>query len=399
MLAPELRAPVSMVNVNHPAFTDNALAGHRQLRDLGPVVWLPFHRRFIFTSHADVARALRDPRIVEMSLPAAFRSIDDRAGVCYPGAARLLDYLPFHFGREEHGWRRRCFAAAMARYARETSVVERRVAISIDRLRGLERFDFVEEFSRDLFFDISCDLLALGDDERELVRQVSHKSYVLDPLLPLSLRAEFEDQLAVAVEALVRCVARRRNEPVLLEALRAELPETRRSDETLAYLLAGILLMGSDTTAAALAFPANQMFARSGEAGVAPGDWCGIADDAIRISSPLHLTFRQAEEDVVYAGVPIMAGEGILLALLAADTDPLRHGSGADVLQNSGSSDVGLAFGAGPHACIGSRFARFVVEAAFEGLASLPRMRAAGPAVMGRANVVRRMASQPVEFV
>lgn len=401
MLPPEERAPVAHVDLRHPDFTDDALTAHKRLREMGPVVWLPYHKAFLLTRYDDVSRALRDPRLGEVRMKTQ-EKFSLHTGRDFRVSDKLVSFMPIDKQGETHAWQRRCLAVVLAPFALGGDVVERRVGLQIDRLRGLSRFDFVRDFSASLFFEVMADVVGLDGEERDLVRSVSGMSYALDLTLPLVLRSEFAERLTTAVAVLERRAeaAHSRGESGFLAALRDALPEERRSSEVVAYFVAICLLMGNDAAHACLAFPVKALLHDDHAGGRLPQrDWHLISDEAIRYATPIHFIPRVVVEDCEYRGVRMRAGERISLATLAADTDPARFGATAGCLDAKRDPDVGLAFGAGKHVCVGNRFARAVVRSAYRGLSKLPEIRSAGPAAMGRGSQIRRMVSLPVEYV
>lgn len=89
--------------------------------------------------------------------------------------------------------------------------------------------------------------------------------------------------------------------------------------------------------------------------------------DASLHRAPIQQFARYATRDVALAGVTIRAGAQVLLWFGAANRDP-RRGDAPHV-----------AFGAGPHRCVGAAFARRILHAFFEQwFARVPAHRASG---------------------
>jgi cytochrome P450 len=92
------------------------------------------------------------------------------------------------------------------------------------------------------------------------------------------------------------------------------------------------------------------------------------------------VTSRVATEDVQIGGARIAAGEGVVVSSLSANWDP-------SVFPNPGELDVGrgarhhLAFGFGPHQCLGQNLARMELQIVFDTLfRRIPTLRLAAPA-------------------
>jgi cytochrome P450 len=91
------------------------------------------------------------------------------------------------------------------------------------------------------------------------------------------------------------------------------------------------------------------------------------------------VTSRVATEDVRIGGVTIKAGEGVVVSGLSADWDP-------EVFENPGELDVErgarhhIAFGFGPHQCLGQNLARIELQIVFDTLfRRIPTLRLATP--------------------
>ena len=93
----------------------------------------------------------------------------------------------------------------------------------------------------------------------------------------------------------------------------------------------------------------------------------GIVEEAIRWTSPVQHFMRTAAHDVVVAGVPVKAGDWLMINYVAANHDPAQF-------DDPRSFDAGrahnrhLAFGAGAHQCLGLHLARLEMRILFEAL-------------------------------
>jgi cytochrome P450 len=74
---------------------------------------------------------------------------------------------------------------------------------------------------------------------------------------------------------------------------------------------------------------------------------------------------RKAMQDTEVAGCPVKKGEMVLLPLSAANRDPAEFPRADEVLLDR-EPNRHLAFGAGPHRCLGSHLARLELEVAMQ---------------------------------
>jgi len=95
-----------------------------------------------------------------------------------------------------------------------------------------------------------------------------------------------------------------------------------------------------------------------------------FVDEMLRLYSSVAASYRHTTQDVTIHGVTIPKGSQVTLLLAAANRDP-RKFSNPDEIDLSRKSEH-LAFGYGPHACVGLLLARLELEIAIECL--LPRV-------------------------
>lgn len=91
-------------------------------------------------------------------------------------------------------------------------------------------------------------------------------------------------------------------------------------------------------------------------------------DELLRYDSPVQVASRVAREDLVLDGVRVRNGDQVLLVLGAANHDPARH-IDPDRLDLARDAPTHLAFGNGPHYCVGAGLARLEAQETFHRLA------------------------------
>jgi cytochrome P450 len=144
--------------------------------------------------------------------------------------------------------------------------------------------------------------------------------------------------------------------------------------ETVSYYLI-VATAGHDTTSAtisgglhALVDNPDQLHRLRDDPGLMPL----ATEEMIRWTTPVKEFMRTAAEDTVVRGVPIAAGESLLLSYVSGNrddevfTDPFRFDVGRDPNKH-------LAFGYGVHFCLGAALARMEVSSFFSEL--VPRLK------------------------
>ncbi|WP_329491653.1 cytochrome P450 [Kitasatospora sp. NBC_01246] len=97
--------------------------------------------------------------------------------------------------------------------------------------------------------------------------------------------------------------------------------------------------------------------------------WEDVIEETLRHEGPvMHLPLRYALEDIdLGEGVVVRRGEPILLAFGAAGRDPEVHLDRPDDFDPTRPAKDHLAFGHGPHFCLGAPLARLEAEVALSG--------------------------------
>jgi cytochrome P450 len=131
-----------------------------------------------------------------------------------------------------------------------------------------------------------------------------------------------------------------------------------------------------------------------------------MLEEALRMESPVQFNPRMIEKDgVAVRDVPVPAGSRVLLGWGPANRDPDQFGPDADRFDIHRGDAAGarqhLAFGHGPHFCIGAALARSEARIAFERLFTRVRdIRLAAPVdeIRYQGAFVRRLERLPLRF-
>lgn len=131
---------------------------------------------------------------------------------------------------------------------------------------------------------------------------------------------------------------------------------------------------GHDTTSASIAEGMNALIddpAAMARLKAEPDLCATAADEFVRLAAPVKHFLRTPVRDVEIAGVSFKAGETIMLAFSSAARDE-KHFSNPDDVTVDRPVNRHLAFGYGPHVCLGKHLARMEIEVFFRRL--LPRL-------------------------
>ncbi|MFZ1106058.1 MAG: cytochrome P450 [Hyphomicrobiaceae bacterium] len=276
----------------------------------------------------------------------------------------------------------------------------------LDRIERKGSADLIGDLAAAVPVEVIGNLLAVPREERGPLRDWSLAILgALEPVLTPTQQAAGERAVAAFLAYLETLVARRRASPgdpdrdVLTRLIQGEEGGERLSERELLHNIVFILNAGHETTTnlvgnglyALLEWPeekarliARPELIRSG------------VEEILRFESPNQLGNRLTTEAVRIAGVPIPAGTYLTIGIGAANRDPAEFPD-PDRLDIARAPNRHLAFGSGPHVCIGLNVARLEGRIAIgRFLARFPEYRLAGEPVRGGRARFRGFLSIPV---
>ncbi|MCI3948240.1 MAG: cytochrome [Acidimicrobiales bacterium] len=181
-----------------------------------------------------------------------------------------------------------------------------------------------------------------------------------------------------------------------------EVDGRRLTDEELVMFLNQLLVAGNETTR-------NAMSGGVAALARAPDQWRRLVDDRsliptaveeiLRWTTPVIYFMRTATRDTEIGGVPLAAGDPVVLLYASANRDEDEYGPTADRFDVGRSPNHHVALGFGTHFCLGAALARLELRILLEEL--LDRFRAVEPAgeVVGTpSNIIAGVRSAPVVF-
>ncbi|WP_328317203.1 cytochrome P450 [Streptomyces sp. NBC_00388] len=245
---------------------------------------------------------------------------------------------------------------------------------------GRDPVDIRAGFALPLALGTLSSLLGIPDGDQRAVTALVRRALARASMSPAE-SAVLTDDIRTFLDGLL-------DRPASSDCLVADLREAATADglspqearDTLWLFLAA----GFDTTAAALTnavgslldHPAELRRVLAGETG-----WDDVVEEALRYDPGVFaLPFAFPREDTELGGVAIPAGDALLLCYSAANRDPRLRGD-AHGFRVSHAREPHLAFGRGPHYCLGAPLAKLQLRTALRGLFTRhPGLRAALPA-------------------
>jgi cytochrome P450 len=234
----------------------------------------------------------------------------------------------------------------------------------IDRFAHRGRAELVREFTYRYPVQVIAEILGLPRADHPFFhpRALAVTNVAARPDEGIAASRELRDYFA----AIVADRRRRPGTDLISELTQATLDGERLGDEEIFSFLRLLLPAGAETTYRAtgnflyglLTHP-DQLAALRADRSLMPQ----AVEEAIRWETPLLITSRQATRDVTLAGVEIPAGSEVVPNLGSANRDPTRW-ERPDEFDIFREPTPHLAFGAGPHMCLGMHLARMEMATA-----------------------------------
>jgi cytochrome P450 len=352
-----------------------------RLRATDPVcrVDVPGYRPFFgITKHADIMAIERDNALFTNSPRPVLTTIEGDEQQAAMGVSTLI-----HMDGPQH----KVIRAIAADWFRPKAMRALKVRVDelartfVDRMRGAGgECDFVQEVA--VNFPLFVIMSLLGLPEEDFPRMLKYSQELLG-----NDDAEFQRGVSMEERGLAlfemfsyfnEVTALRRATPT--EDLASTIANARIDGEplsdidTVSYYLI-IATAGHDTTSATISGGMHALIENPDQLQRLRDDPALMAlatEEMIRWVTPVKEFMRTAQQDTVVRGVPIAAGESVLLSYVSANrdedvfTDPFRFDVGRD-------SNKHIAFGFGVHFCLGAALARMEINSFFSEL--IPRLR------------------------
>ena len=290
--------------------------------------------------------------------------------------------------------------------ALEDGVRARTVAL-VDRIEPGRPVDFVSDVAVPLPLQVISDLLGVPEEEWPRFFRWS------EAVIPGATDWSEEERAALSaemVEYLLAAAADRRANPgedIISELGAAVVDGDRLSDAELAMFLVQLLVAGNETTR-------NMMSGGMLAIAEHPGQWSTLRDrvnastpravslaieEMLRWTTPVVAFMRTTTSPTELAGCRLGADQPVLMLYASANRDESVFGPTADRFEVARDPNPHVAFGFGPHFCIGAVLARLEGRILVEELLSrFGSVESAGPVVRTASPVIAGVRSAPLVF-
>lgn len=283
----------------------------------------------------------------------------------------------------------------------EATVIRPSIQMFIDEIAPLGRADLVRDITKRYPVRVICAIVGVPIDDSAQFQAWAEdiNGGPIHPREGLIASQAMSDYLAPLIEA-------RREEPsddLLSDLLHAEIDGERLSEERLYGFLKFLLPAGAETTfrvmgnalTALLLYPDVMEAVRADRTRVA-----ALIEETLRWESSITQVSRVASIDTEVGGCPIAAGAAIAVIVGSANRDA-AYFDAAEEFDLDRVTQRHVAFGTGPHMCLGMHLARLELRvglnAILDGLPNL-RLDPAAPAPLIEGLAFRGPASLPVLF-
>jgi cytochrome P450 len=383
----DVGAPAGAARLFGPEMVDDPYPFYHRLRAADPVHWNEADGHWVLTRYADVAALLRSPAV------SSDRASPERQREAAPELRPLLAFRAdsmLNTDPPKHTRLRNLVSKAFTPAAVEALApfIRRTAEQFLDAAQARGRMDVIRDLAYPLPVVVIAELLGVPAEDRDKFKAWADDAAAAAGNVRSNLSPDVFRRAMQGTRELVMylhgVVARRRKAPAgdLISALvRAEEAGDRLSEQEL-YANAVLLLTAGHETTTNLIGNGTLALLRC------PDQWRKLRDDPalapsaveelLRYDSPVQFTSRLLRADATVGGKQLRAGQTVLLLLAAANRDPEQFPD-PDRLEVARADNKHVAFGLGPHFCLGAPLARLEGRIVFEALIRrLPGLRLDG---------------------
>ncbi|WP_055483299.1 cytochrome P450 [Sphaerimonospora mesophila] len=354
------------------------------------------------TRHEAVLAASRDPAVFSSAERGAFLA-DPRTREDLERNRRLL----INMDAPRHTRIRRAVSGAFTprAVARLHDMVRGHAAAVVARAVAARDVDVVTDLAAELPLLVLADLLGMPREDRKLLFDWSNNLVGFDD--PRYGDGRIDTYRRTFVEALryaAELIARRRRDPgddLVSRMVAAQAGGEGPTDAELGQLWLLLVIAGNETTRHLISGAVSALLDDPAERDrlvADPGLVPTAVEEFLRWVTPVMQFRRTATRDTVLDGRRIGAGDKVVLYYASANRD-------ASVFADPDRLDLGrrdnphLAFGIGPHFCLGAHLARMEAAEMLRALLPhLPGLRRTGPDERMRSNFMNAITRLPARF-
>ncbi|MEE4596038.1 cytochrome P450 [Streptomyces sp. DSM 41524] len=359
------------VEINYPSLegAENPYPLYGWLREEAPVYQNPGTTDFLVTRYEDVTAVARD---YETFSSVGSRSLYNPFNETGDGKATesLIEAdPPGHRVKRDF-----CGNAFKPRQlSRRRGMITEICHELIDKLDGRTRIDFVADFAEPLPLLVLTDMMGFSRADLEWLDGWSRVDNGGLSFLPPEVQELQRVSAHGATEYLTRTILRRAEEPGDDELSGMIQHQVARDgaldldyirDNAVTLIRGGVI-----TTAHLISATMRELVVRPARLSEVREDFSripAVLEETLRMESPVQWAPRRATRDTSIGGVAIPAGARVLIMLGAANRDESEFAEADEFAPERANVHSNIAFGVGPHFCLGAPLARLEARIAFE---------------------------------
>lgn len=351
----------------YPAFAE--------MRAQNPVAWSPILKGWLLTRYSDVRAALFDTRLSADRITPFMESLPPARRVALSGLERILTRWAVFVDPPAHTRLRELMNTAFTPRAIES--LQPRIQAIVDRLidavMPAGRMDLIADFAYPLPATVIAGMLGVPDEDVERFKSWSDNlAAFVGGAQATPSKYERAAYGLSEMDAYFRAIVRDRRgakarDDIIGGLVAAEEDGRALSEDELVATAVLILFAGHETTANLIGNGLLALLKHPGEIArlrAQPQLAATAIEELLRYDSPAASVTRVAKQTVEYGGRRIAAGDRLFLMINSANRDGEQFPD-PDRLDVGRADNRHIAFGYGPHYCIGAPLARLEGQIAF----------------------------------
>lgn len=347
----------------HPDKLKNPFPDYPYFRQQRPVFYYPPMNAWFIFRYADVDRLFHEPRLSNRRMGGY---VAGALAEFRPAIERLFHDYFRHWVLSLDGDEHRQLRKILQPHFSEHAVALWEPAIEglthelLDKLQARGRMDFSQEFSYTLPVLVISSLLGIPPEQRQRVLAWSdHLACYFNIIPPTVITSrnlvEGTQEMAAYLKGLL---AERRARPE--SDLLSQLAQSDLAEEVIAANAMVLLVAGHETTRNLLGSAIALLLEHPTEMAKVREDRSlipGLIEETLRCEPANPMMARAVAEDFDYLGHPFRTGQLVFLCIGSANRDP-EFVDDPERFDISRKPKKHLAFGSGPHYCLGSLLAK-----------------------------------------
>jgi cytochrome P450 len=368
---------------------------YARLRTEAPVAWNATQGFWALSRHDEVHEVSIDPDRFCSGKGVLTMEI----GFEYPSPPTML-----HTDPPEHTRYRKLVQPAFAPSVMRRMQDETRARVTplVDAIEPGVPVEFVGQVAVPFPLQVISDLLGVPESDWERFFVWS------EAMIPGALELSVEERTAISAEMrdyFMAVIAERRGQPrddVISRLVSVEEAGERLSDDELFMFLNQLLVAGNETTRNTISGGLVELSTRPDQWELLRSDRSLVptaVEEILRWTTAVISFMRTATTDTSVGGQDICSGDPLLMLYASANRDEDQFGPSASAFDVTRQRNHHLAFGFGPHFCIGAALARMEIRLLLEALLDrFATVEPAGAVELSPSDIIAGVTRAPLVF-